>query len=534
MKILLTRAGSECPVVADHTRVVKSNPGVPDVHGAFSVEEFPYADDLKYTHDDAEGFLDYLENWYARNFWYQDSYVRNWAFGETYDNWQDTYGVDAVLAAYFASHGGMGGDGNFTACMGSDWAGQGHFAYSHDMRIGNEQANYVWWSCCESVRIRDGHSPIRTWSPASLGFRMMFGYETTMVDDGDYGEDFWDEWNEGKSLSTAFLDASWGISSDQIPVVVAVGATKDEAINRVFNERMLEWGHVSDSWWWWRWYEKANPARRAPNSRLPSEALIAVLRRMPVDGKYVRAIARRHKLDIPLPREVVANINGRFYVRHGELRLSFRGDGTYEIGYRRANLKSRRSLKEDEAIHIAEKFIQEEKLAQDMELTFDHIRYCKMAGVGKDRQSVAEPYTAETTVEFTQVVNDIPVISQKRGKVRVSMDNDGKITRLQNDTRAIAGLSNHPKGSLPGPDAVLNMHTLDTYRRLLSQGWERRSRVRQAMSKEPSEMRLLPGTDEIGYEVLNGEMALYARGLVEITMPGGFRRRYYVSHPIVR
>jgi hypothetical protein len=59
-------------------------------------------------------------------------------------------------------------------------------------------------------------------------------------------------------------------------------------------------------------------------------------------------------------------------------------------------------------------------------------------------------------------------------------------------------------------------------------------RVRQAMGKEPSEMRLIPGTEEIGYEVVGNEMALYARGLVEITMPGGFRKRYYVSYPIVR
>jgi len=534
MKVVLTRTGSECPIVSHPTRVVKSNPGVPDVHGAFSVEEFPYTDDLKRTHEDAEGFLDYLENWHAKNFWYQDANVKNWAFGETFDNWQDTYGVDAVLAAYFSSHGSMGDDGNFAACMGSDWADQGHHAFSHNMRVGNEQANYLWWSACLSMRIRDGHDPIRTWSPASLGFRMMFGYETTSVDDGDYGEDFWDEWNEGKSLSSAFLDASWGISSDQIPVAVAVGATKDEAINRVFNERMLEWSHVSDNWWWWRWYEKANPARRAPNSKLPAEPLIGVLRRTPVDGRYVRAILQRHKLDVPLPAQVAANINGTFYVKHGPLRLAFRGDGTYEIEYRRPNLGNHSPLKEEEAIRLAESFIREEKLAQNMELTFDHIRYCKVGGAAKKRRETVEPYTAETTVEFAQIVNGIPVISQKRGRIRVSIDNDGRITRLQNDTREIAGLSKYPKGSLPGPDEKLSMHDLDAYRRLLQQGWERRLRVRQAMGKKPSEMRLMPRTDEIGYEVFGDEMALYARGLVEITMPGGFRKRYYVSYPILR
>lgn len=534
MKILLTRTGSECPVVAHPTRVVRSNPGVPGVHGAFSVEDFPYTDDLKRTHEDAEGFLDYLEEWFPRNFWLTDGNVKRWAFDEAFDNWQDTYGVDAVLAAYFSSHGHMRSDGNFGASMGSDWADQGHYAFSHNMRIGNERANYVWWSACQSMRVRDGHDPARTWSPASLGFRMMFGYETVSVDDGDYGEDFWDEWNEGKSLGTAFLDASWGISSDQIPVAVAVGATRDEATSRVFNERMLEWGHVSDDWWCWRWYEKANPARRPPNSRLPSEPLIAVLRRTQVDGRYVRAILQRHRLDLPLPRQVTANVNGVFYIKHNDLRLSVRADGTYEVEYRPPNLKNRHALGEKDAIRIAEGFIREEKLDQNMELTFDHIRYSKVGGAAKARLQAVEPHTLEATVEFAQIVNGIPVISQKRGRVRISIDNDGRITRLQNDAREIAGLTKRPKGTVPGPDGVLSMHELDVYRRLLAQGWERRSRVRKAMGKEPSELRLVPGTDEIGYEVVGDEMAVYARGLVEIAMPGGLRKRYYVSQPIVR
>ena len=99
--------------------------------------------------------------------------------------------------------------------------------------------------------------------------------------------------------------------------------------------------------------------------------------------------------------------------------------------------------------------IREENLAQDLELTFDYIRYCKVNGAAKDRMEIVEPYTTETTVEFTQIVNGIPVISQKRGRVRVSIDNDGRITRLQNDTRRIAGLSSHPRGSLPGPHETL-------------------------------------------------------------------------------
>lgn len=534
MKIVLTRTGGESPFDSQATRQVKSRADLPDSHGAFSVEEFSYTDDLKHTHEDAEGFLDYLDKWRPRNFWFKDGDVKNWAFAEAYDNLQDTYGVDAVLAAYISSHGVMGDDGNFRACMGADWGNEGHYAYSHNMRIGNEQANYVWWSTCESIRIGGNHNPLRTWAPASLGFRMMFGYETISVDDSDYGEDFWDEWNEGKSFSTAFLDASWDISSDQIPVVVAVGATENEADTRLYNERSLDWNHVSDTCWSWRWYEKANPARRPSNSTLPTKPLIAVLQRLTVDGKYVRSVLRRHKLDLTLPRQVSATTDGTFYVKQEGLRLSFKGDGAYEIEYRPPNLKNRHALGEADAIRLAERFIGEERLAQDMDLAFDHIRYARTASAVKDQRETVEPYTTETTVEFTQVVNGVPVISQRRGRVRVSLDNDGRVTRLQNDTRAVASLSPLPRGMHDGPETSLRMHELDVYRRLLAQQWERRLRVRQAMGKEPSELRLIPGTDEIGYEVVGNEMALYARALVEITMPGGFRKRYYVSHPIMR
>jgi hypothetical protein len=68
---------------------------------------------------------------------------------------------------------------------------------------------------------------------------------------------------------------------------------------------------------------------------------------------------------------------------------------------------------------------------------------------------------------------------------------------------------------------------------LLQQGWNRRLKVEEARGKKPAEMKLLPDTDEIGYRVVGNEMALYARGLIEISMPDGFQKRYYVSRPIV-
>jgi len=142
-----------------------------------------------------------------------------------------------VLAVYHSGHGGMGTDGKFYAPLGYNWGGQGTTAISDRMRVGNEQVNYLFWSTCESLRVLAGHSPIRTWQPANLGFRMLFGFETTSWDDPNYGKFFWEEWKKGISLSSACLDASWTIAHDQAPSVVACGSNESETRDRVFNER---------------------------------------------------------------------------------------------------------------------------------------------------------------------------------------------------------------------------------------------------------------------------------------------------------
>jgi hypothetical protein len=89
----------------------------------------------------------------------------------------------------------------------------------------NEDLRYLYWSTCFSLRVSGSDSPVRTWwNPNKGGLRMMFGYETTSVDDPNYGKFFWDEWKKGKTFARAFLDASWRISHDQVPVVMAAGA----------------------------------------------------------------------------------------------------------------------------------------------------------------------------------------------------------------------------------------------------------------------------------------------------------------------
>jgi Family of unknown function (DUF6345) len=185
--------------------------GADNMYGAFSIQTFCDQGSLSHTHDDASGFLDYVKKFNPPNFWYKDANVEDWAYYPQYDDWQGTYGMDAVRAVYHSGHGGMDAHGVFFAPMGGNWNNTGCTAYSDQMQLGDDVVRYIFWSTCTSLRVFDGQSPIKTWSSANKGWRMIFGFETTSIDSGDYGKFFFEEWNKGKSFSTAWMDAKHSV-----------------------------------------------------------------------------------------------------------------------------------------------------------------------------------------------------------------------------------------------------------------------------------------------------------------------------------
>jgi len=153
--------------------------GSNDFYGANSLETFSSASGLTYTHEDADGFLDYPSSFSgkAANYWRKDTGVKVWAYEETYDNWQDTYGMDAVMVFYHSGHGNMDGSGVFQAPLGGKWDNR-DWAFSDRMAFANEELRYLFWSTCFSLRVSGPDNPVRTWwNPNKGGLRMMFGYD---------------------------------------------------------------------------------------------------------------------------------------------------------------------------------------------------------------------------------------------------------------------------------------------------------------------------------------------------------------------
>jgi predicted secreted protein len=468
--------GMESPLAATAGNGARAYSG--DYWGACSLETFADASSLSQTHEDAAGFIAYVRRWYPENFWFGDANVKVWAYQEEYDNWQDTYGIDAVLAFYHSGHGTMLGDGRFGAPLGAEWGGQGTWAWSDRMRMGNEQARYLFWSTCFSLRVLDGHNPIRTWDPANLGFRMLFGYETVSYDKPNYGSAFWKHWQTGKSFSKAFLDASWyDVSTRQAPSVVACGATADEALARLDSERAFSWDAVSKNWWQWRWYTAAGApsATRTPRFELPGELLTGRLGRRQVDERYAAALRSRFELDVPASMRVVRQPEGAGLVSsQGEARLAVDADGSYDVTFRAPNRESTSPIALRAAIAAASDFAAHQGLGET-EVVLDRV-LCKWDGGGTSEGDgeLTEPRIIETVVQFTQKLNGVPVLSPGRGQLSVGVDNDGAITGVRDTTQPVMELGTRPRRVAAGPGEQMAELSLSDVHRALDAAWSAR------------------------------------------------------------
>lgn len=518
-----------------------------DVYGAFSIEDFPPGiNDLSQTHEDAIGWLNFLGGTGPANFWLADAGVKAWAYYEDYDNWQDTYGMDAVNAAYHSGHGTMDAAGVFFAPMGAAWGSEGVWVRSDRMRLGNEQANYIFWSTCLSCRVLDGHTPFRTWSAANQGFRMLFGYETTSVDDPNYGSAFGQEWRNGKPLSTAWLDASWyHISTHQAPSVVACGATAAEAQNRLNTERMFSWQHVTPSYWAWRWYYAANAARelgapvREPNLAAPARLLAARLVPVSANVQTVRGIVDRLGLELRVPSDLAPLRGGDFLLRDGSARLGVSANGSFDASIATPNWRNRLQISMGSAVSIATEIVARLDIEANAEVVFDQVRLSG-EGAASDRGSgmIEGPFITETTVQFRQVIDGVPVVGPGAGELHVTLDNDGKVTALHSTLRGVDRLhemspeaEGRPSFAAPrgesGPVA-----DPDNIEQALSEAFARQLAAFAIRGTAPRGYTIVPNSTEVGYAISGNQATLVAQRLVEVDCGHGLRKQYRIRVPL--
>jgi Family of unknown function (DUF6345) len=512
--------------------------GGANMYGANSIQKFATGDgNLSYTHEDADGWANYVARFVPLNFRYKDGAVSTWEYLDPWDDWQDTYGMDAVRAFYHSGHGGMDSNGVFFAPLGAAWSDRGASARSDQMNFSNQHVRYIFFSTCSSCRVLDGQSPIRTWDHANQGLRMLFGYETTSVDAGNYGSAFWNHWNRNKSFSQAWLDASWyDISQHQAPSAFACGADATDASNRLYNERMFYGEAVPKSWYQWRWYNAAASAlaQREPSRRLPKQLLMAHLEPRTATPVRVRELFHRLPLGLAVPREITARPNGAFATGEVHQRISIAPDGTFEAAFLPANRDNRQALSLQAGVAAAHAFVRQ--LGLDREgVQFDRVIHnWENGGSPAGTGTLETPRVTETLVQFTQVINGLPVITPGQGKVIVRVDNDQRILGVADTTRPVAGLVNQAPvlptvpGQTTGFAVTAGMDPED----ILSRAWQQRLKTFVVDGTLPRAFAVVPGSSEVGYAIRGNVAQLVARQEVEVDFGHGLLKRYIVEEPI--
>ena len=497
-----------------------------NMYGAFSIESFCDQGSLSSTHEDAAGFLAYPEQFTPRNFWYKDAGVKVWAYYEDFDNWQDTYGIDAVRVAYHSGHGGMDANGVFYVPMGAAWAGNDCTATSTRMRLGNEHARYAFWSTCLSLRVLDGHTPIRTWSAANQGLRMIFGFETVSWDSADYGKNFWKHWRNNESFSSAWLNASWDIAHDQAPSVAACGASQAEAAQRLNSERLFEGTRSSTNWWWWRWYNVAQSVAREPNGAVPAQLRRAVLE--PTSARTIARLGQQFDIDPGIRSDRA----GSTTIGDADRSLSLGAGGLTTVHLASPNTANLAAIPRPDAVRVGGDAVRRYGLDAEAPLVLDRVVEIREAGASTASDTREAERTVETLIQYRQLIDGVPIISGDAGVVAITIDNDGKATRIQSTTRSVAELSERPRGAVepspPGQPRATASAAADNPDAALANAFGTKLRAMLAVGSTPVGYSRVPGTKEIGYEIRGDSAVLAAKQAVELEFEEGYRKRIWV------
>ncbi|HVI47186.1 MAG TPA: DUF6345 domain-containing protein [Chitinophaga sp.] len=513
--------------------------GSNDWYGACSLENFSSASSLSLTHEDAQGFLDYPTGFAgkAANFWFKDAGVQVWGYEEAYDNWQDTYGMDAVTVFYHSGHGNMDGNGVFQAPLGAKWDNR-DWTFSNQMAFANEELRYLFFSTCLSLRVSGTNNPVKTWwNPNKGGLRMLFGYETTSVDDPNYGKFFWEEWKKGKSFARAFLDASWRISHGQVPTVMASGANQAEAVNMLNNEKFFSRAAAVKNWYQWQWVGTLpSSAPKASLLIMPKQANAIILGKDIFDDERIGKIANELGLTKTQAETVLFDADGNRVLKGKDILLNVNREGALNIHLAAPNTANKNAIAPSKATSIAQKAIKDLGFDKGIELKEGNMRHrLTCGGTTKGSGQIDETTVVETIVQFRQAHKGIESINSDHGLITVSVDNDGNVTNIYNSTKQVLGETQKPSSIIASPKASQKeaVSVEDVFRSKIAaiasaSGNGHNGQLKAADSAAATVLR-----ETIGYDFSDNLGLVTHQKDVEIALTEQFKKRYKLRVPVM-
>lgn len=443
--------------------------------GAYYVVDFDACNMIRLpnTKPDAGGWLKNAKANQKTNFDSDDKATQTQDFQDGTDDRADSsapakkLGIDSVTAAYIATHGVRSEDGKkFCFLIGGPDCRS--IAASDMKTLGNGSLRYLFVATCESVAVAD---PQPVWLPNVDGLRAVFGYDGSIMDSADYGQNFFYEWQKGvgakkKTTTQAFLDASWDVNHFQTPVAAWFGKTTAEAAKaqdgeKEFDESRLE----STKKMSWRWYAakslpKPGVTLRSANMTLTLDAPAPLVDPLPMLAHFVTDPAE-------LQHALVESRNGlsySFMTAGGTEMVSDARSGSVDVTFPNFDAPSVFTSTPEDAIEKAQSYVDRLHTAFPnshsiepglvLGLVPSELRRSYTA---TSESSAADPATVtHLTVVFRQTVDGVPTVGTG-GVVEVTLNGALEVVRVRIVLRRIAAISPFPAPDQPTIDVARMM-----------------------------------------------------------------------------
>ncbi len=266
-----------------------------------------------------------------------------------------------------------------------------------------------------------------------------------------------------------------------------------------------------------------------------------------VNGRLLRGILDRVPVEVALPQEVAANPAGIIVLSEGGRRIAIDQNGTYDAQLGAANLESTNELQLSATIQKANDIVRQFGLDRN-DVTFDRVLHkYDCAGSTKGSGEIGTPRLTETVVQFTQLIDGIPVIGPGEGKVSITFDNDANVTAVVDTTRRVDKLTDAFSAPLPdggavarsngksaanGAPAAQRSSAIIDPEALLASAWQERMKTWVLSNRMPERYSVVPDSYEIGYVIRGNTATLVAREEIEADCGGGFVKRFAVEAPL--
>ncbi|MFN7926433.1 MAG: hypothetical protein U0Y68_00530 [Blastocatellia bacterium] len=378
----------------------------------------------------------------------------------------------------------------------------------------------MFWDTCNSVMVSGGNDPYSTWGVRAKGIRMVFGYETIRLTARITANIFGKNGTKGKSLSTAFLDASWRINNtNQSPAVVAFGANQTEASDRLYNERFLYAGAAANNWGQWRWYYArsaasgkgisvdARAARQTQGQHetltIPTESRIRQVAQQSNSNDEVMELSRSLGIELEDSNLIQDRPLGLRAIKANNATLVVEQNGNFELMMEaNPDLPTRDDeIADDEFINRANDLAAQLSVLAGQDYRVNMIRDTKESGGFEG--FTAPTRTVEKTIIIDQTIDGVSFIDPEAGHLEITFDaRNGQTTRVRSTLRRLTATveDNTPTAPL----------SLDQVRQnaLQRAGVSAKLNATQALE-------VVPETEAVGYQMIDGQAVPVYRTLIQ-------------------